>query len=179
MKLSITPRIQITDPMWGKIIPMIRYVWPSKAPIDNMQEEIIHWKAPPLFEFDMIILVEKHNEIIGFARAFTRDVKINGIVRKNMALGMVCVKKEFRGYGLGREIVETAFAFVKKYDFEFTIFQTKVPSFYEHLGAGILPNKIIDSLHNNSKVFWDPYVMVYPGYVHLGDSEIDLMGYGY
>ena len=67
--------------------------------------------------------------------------------------------------------------------FAHSLFQTshEVRPFYEKLGAGLVTNRIVNSLADDptENPFWDEVVMRYPAAKHWPAGEIDLRGPGW
>lgn len=100
-----------------------------------------------------------------------------------MALAGVCVDPAVRGTGLGRAVVEAAFALVDGGVFPFALFQApeRVRSFYEKLGACPVENRIVNSLAGEParNPFRDEVVMRCPASAPWPEGKIDLLGPGY
>ena len=98
-----------------------------------------------------------------------------------MAMAAFAVAEELRGQGLGRQIVLEAFKRVDSGAFEFAIFQTGVPGFYEPMNCRAIANTVVNSLADDphERPFHDTHIMVYPGHTGLGEGPIDMLGPGY
>lgn len=121
-------------------------------------------------------------ELVGHACTFERLVTTNGRVISVMALSGVCVAPNFRGRGLGKALVLSAFKRVEDGEFSASLFQTPISEFYRKLGATPVGNQFFNSRnpdHPENRPWNDEWVMVYPRSYAWPRGPIDLNGPGY
>jgi hypothetical protein len=85
---------------------------------------------------------------------------------------------------LGQAVVRATFDLVDHGPYPHSLYQTSVlvRPFYEKLGAGVVTNRIVNSLDAEDPTkspFWDVVVMRYPAAKHWPTGDIDLRGPGY
>ncbi len=123
------------------------------------------------------------NGVVAKSRIFPREVAVAGGRIVVMALAGVCVDPAVRGTGLGRAVVEAAFALVDGGVFLLALFEApeRVRPFYEKLGACAVENRIVNSLAEDplQNPFRDEVVLRYPANAPWPEGEIDLLGPGY
>lgn len=178
MKIEVLNRSEAIR-FFPEIVMLLRSVWPSNDPENTFETGLEKFTNYDNGQFENNIIAFDNNKIIGFARIFKRDINVGNKKLNNMALACVCVKKEYRGNGTGRQIVRNAFLFVDNNEFACSVFQTRVPDFYIKLGAKTINNSIINSPDLPENPFWDPHNMIYPGNFDIGDERIILNGKGY
>ena len=162
-----------------QIVKLLRSVWPSSNPEDTFEKDLEKFTNLNTGDFEKNIICFDDNEITGFTRIFKREIIIGDNRLNNMALTNVCVKKEYRGNGIGRQVVQNAFSFVDNSEFVCSVFQTRVPDFYLKLGAKIIHNEVINSQDLPENPFWDPFIIIYPGSFETSNGRIILNGKGY
>jgi len=126
-------------------------------------------------------VMQDNGQIIASAQTFPRIIQHEGGALEVRALAGVCVDMDYRGWGLGKKLVREVFDHVADEPNGISLFQTKVPLFYEKLGAVIIDNKFYDSTSEDPEKspWWSDYVMVYSKSVAWPDGLIDLNGAGY
>lgn len=119
--------------------------------------------------------------VIASAQTFARTIYFSSECQTILALAGVCVDPDYRGRGLGAEIVRRAWKPVDEGRFSLSLFQTGAPGFYERLGARLVDNRFVNRLTAESNVspWWDPHVMIYPADADWPTARIDLNGPGY
>lgn len=121
-------------------------------------------------------------EVIGYAETFERTVSTNEQKFKLMGLGSVCISEEYRGKGLGADIIKVCFGRVSHGEFSVCLFQTCVPQFYDKLDCKRINNKFVNSKNMDApekNPFWDGYTMVHPAAFDWPSGTIDLLGPGF
>ncbi len=122
-------------------------------------------------------------KLIAYANTFPRTIAVNKQPMTILALAGVCSHPDFRGQGLGAAVVRAAFARIDQHAFPFSLFQTtdEYRGFYEHLGAAVIRNRIVNSLSDKPDAypFWDETAMAYPATRPFPPGTIDLLGPGY
>ena len=130
-----------------------------------------------------VFLIESDGELVAHAEIFFRQILTPKGPLQIMALASVCSPPDRRGEGWGKKVVEQALALVDSGQYKLSLFQTRVPEFYEKLGARLVQNNFINSKGKDGidkKPWWNPYQMIYPGnFESWPDGEIDLLGNGY
>lgn len=180
--LKVLDRKDVGQADWEEIYTLSRSIWPRRDPKLSRNEEIQSFLESeiPLFE-KHIVLRDESGSLVGHVRCYSRNVLVDGIETRNMALAGVCVPPDARGHGHGRRVVEEAFRQFDKGNFECSFFQTAVPGFYVKLGAKVLDatTVFINSRNNGAYPWWDTHTMVYPGSFDAEGKTIDLLGPGY
>ena len=95
-------------------------------------------------------------------------------------LGLAGVKTlpEFRMRGYGAAVVRAAFQHVDNGAFAASLFQTRVPGFYEKLGCRRVRNVFTNRFAEEpgGVPWWDPNHMVYPAAYAWPEGPVDLLG---
>jgi len=95
-------------------------------------------------------------------------------------LGLAGVKTlpEFRMRGYGAAVVRAAFQYVDNGAFCASLFQTRVPGFYEKLGCRRVGNAFTNRFGEepSGMPWWDPVRMVYPAARAWPEGSVDLLG---
>ena len=126
-------------------------------------------------------LRHEQGKILSQSRVFPRAILTERGPLTVMGLGGVCTARSARGHGLGMILMRDTFGLVDSGAFACSLFQTRVPSFYERLGARVVTNRFVNSLavDPGARPFWDPATMVYPRPFDWPEGTIDLLGAGY
>ena len=122
------------------------------------------------------------DEAIAHARTFVRTIFVGERSIENLALATVCTAPNRRGEGLGRLVVQAAFATVDDGPCEFSIFQTGVPGFYQKLNCRLIDNDVVNRKNKEApdeSPFHSEFVMVYPADRPWPAGTVDLIGPGY
>ena len=124
-----------------------------------------------------------NGKVIATAQSFIRPITVAGKPLRIIALAAVCTDVTCRNKGLGGQMVRAVFARVGMQDTSFCLYQTsrKNRPFYEHLGAGMISSRIVNSLATEPEKnpFWDEIAMYYPAAKPWPAGTIDLVGPGY
>lgn len=127
------------------------------------------------------LVVRDEHKVVAHASCFPRAITVAGRPLTILALAAVCTRTGYRNRGLGTVVIKSCFARVDRGEFPYCLFQTshKNRTLYEHLGATMAPNRIVNSLaaDPHASPFWDEIAMAYPRGFPQGD--IDLLGSGY
>ena len=120
--------------------------------------------------------------LLAKAESFLRTIATPRGPLTILALAGVCTPPDARNRGLGRLVVQSAFARISP-DTPFSLFQTtpnRIP-FYTRLGAAVATNPVINSLAENpaANPFWDPILFRYPATGPWPEGTLDLQGPGY
>ena len=171
------------------ILMLWQEVWPSRPEgyFEEIIEEFGSFPETPLPAGYALLRID--GSPVAQCRIFPRTVASADGRLTVMALAGVCVDPDRRGLGLGRRIVQEAFANVDSGVYGSSLFQTsfRVAPFYENLGCRRVGNTFVNSLAGSGldeaalrrSVFWDDVVMVYPADCDWPEGEIDLLGGGY
>jgi predicted N-acetyltransferase YhbS len=171
---------ELTDAQWLALAEFLHTVWPNPDLSSQGRAEYRNAAAlgRPASE---IITIESEGVLVAAGQIFGREVEVDGRRRNALALAAFAVAEELRGQGLGRQIVLEAFKRVDSGAFEFAIFQTGVPGFYEPMNCRALANRVVNSLADapDANPFHDTHIMVYPAQTALGEGVVDMCGPGY
>jgi len=191
---KLTPSIITLDPATASyaevrdIRHLTNQIWPTEGfSADNSARDLINKQQAGSFkpgsEQWYIIRELSTGKLIAHAATFPRRITVDGKAMTILALGGVCSHPNFRGQGLGAAVVRAAFARVDRGEFPFCLYQTTEPNrtFYEHLGAAVIANRIVNSLGEKPEAnpFWDPLAMAYPVSRPFPAGTVDLLGPGY
>jgi GNAT superfamily N-acetyltransferase len=129
-------------------------------------------------------LVIKDGRLLAMAHTFAREIGTTDGRKTIMALAGVAVHEQWRGAGLGRAVVQSAFERVDQGLFPFSLFQTSSQnrSFYNKLGVSFIDNKVVNSLAPDgpeTPAFWEDTIVLYPPEPGWPEGEVDLRGPGY
>ncbi len=157
-----------------------RSVWPKEGrDLEADVDEKLRYarEDSPLHRAEQIHLLRNGHRVLAQARSFIRSIRTSRGVSDILALAGVCSDPALRGTGLGRTVVAAAFERLGP-DLPVSLFQTKVPGFYEKLGSRRVANPIVNSTGDGT-TFWDPIVMIHPAETDWPEGEIDLLGPGW
>lgn len=154
--------------------------WPSTKPTSASRQK----RLKDFYERNAdktCYFIYDQSKLVGFAESFPRTIRSGPEKTEILGLGTVCVHPDYKGQGLGAQLVKACFKRVDAGEFPLSLFQTGVPEFYHKLNCKIIKNKIVNSLAEDptANPFWDPYVMVYPREFIGFQFDIDLLGKGY
>jgi hypothetical protein len=165
--------------------------WPPSDPagipsaIESGTEGLLHpapYTGPAAQRPRIFCLRQEKSAILAQSRIFPRTIATPRGPLTAMGLGGVCTAHAARGHGLGMILMRETFRVaVDSGDFACSLFQTRVPSFYERLGARVVTNRFVNSLAADpgARPFWDPVTMVYPRSFDWPEGVVDLQGPGY
>jgi predicted N-acetyltransferase YhbS len=172
----IRPRDDLSNVLGASIIELLHRVWPPAvgAAPSNLEATLEGWRMQESAHF----VVADENRVFAHAMMFGREVFTSRGPLRVGALAAVCVHPDFRGRGLGADVVRAAFDFLPELSVEASLFQTGVPQFYEKLGSRVVANRFFSGA-NPENPFWDACQMIYPASFDWPDGPIDLNGAGY
>lgn len=160
----------------AKILQLKNTAWPTDQDIDSQVDAYLaRSTARPQRE---ILLLRDGDVPVAHAETFSRQIIAEQRLHWVGCLSGVCVLPSQRGEGLGRAVVEAAFAGVDADKFPLLLFQTEVADFYRNLGARVVDNRFINSRGDDPQA--NPWqgdaVMIYPGDGTWYNGVIDLNG---
>lgn len=179
IRFTRTPYQQLTRDQVQRILLLEDVVWPKAEkmarPID---ERIDAYFAEGVAE--EVLIIEAQGRHIAQAELFPREIQTAKGPMTIMGLASVCTDPDRRGEGWGKRIALEAFKQVDNGRFAVSLFQTRVPEFYEKLGARRIDNSFRNSLAKEGpdpNPWWNPHRMIYPGsFIGWPEGEIDLLG---
>jgi predicted N-acetyltransferase YhbS len=179
MHLVVCERGELSTVQIRAVATLIWTTFPSVRARVDLETAVKEFAlaAPRLFERS--IMLWDGGELAAHALVFGRDIGNRTVTLRNMALAEVCVAEPLRGCGLGTHVVRTAFSYVEQGSFECSVFQTKVPRFYETLGARPVEGTTFVDASGTANAFRDPYAMVYPASAEIPPGIVSLRGPGY
>lgn len=171
----------LSDEQLRGIFQLLDATWPNFKPKeDNWEKRKSEFhKTNPLKQCHVLF---DDFEVIGYAETFERTVSAGNQMIKLMGLGSVCVSEDYRGKGLGADIIRICFGRVSHGEFPVCLFQTGVPDFYERLDCKEINNSFVNSKDLNKPAknpFWDKHIMIHPSRYDWPSGIIDLLGTGY
>jgi predicted N-acetyltransferase YhbS len=178
--LRVTDATDLTGAEWLELAELLHTVWPNpglSAEGRAGQRKNAAVERPA----SEVITIHAEGRLVAAGQTFGREVLVDGQRRNALALAAFAVAEDRRGEGLGKRIVREAFKRVDSGAFEFAIFQTGVPGFYEPMNCRAIDNMVINSLSDDpdANPFNDTHVMVYPATADLGIGPVDMLGPGY
>jgi len=180
LELRVTPATDLTDADWLELAEFLHTIWPNPDLSSEGRAEHREDAATdrPASE---VIRTYDGERLIAAGQTFGREVLVDGQRRNALALAAFAVAEDRRGEGMGKQVVLEAFKRVDSGAFEFAIFQTGVPGFYQPMNCRVIDNKVVNSLADdpNANPFEDTHVMVYPANTLLGTGPVDMLGPGY
>jgi len=130
-----------------------------------------------------IAAIEYKGKIVAEAESFSRTIAYKEGKMEVQALANVCTHPDHRHKGYASILVKEIFKLVDNGRYPLSFWQTGVPDFYLALGARLVGNRFINSLHPNTpekNPFWDDYIMIYPKTTtRWPQGEIDTLGLGF
>lgn len=164
-----------------QIIALIEETWPLSANKEKSQTEKREY-FQNLNPGKQCHVIFDENKVVGYAESFKRVVRAHILAIKLLGIASVCVSKDYRGQGLGEDLIRVCFGRVNHGEFPVCLFQTTLPEFYTKYNCKEVHNQFMNS--NNldepdKNPFWDPHVMIYPAYYDWPSETIDLHGPGY
>jgi predicted N-acetyltransferase YhbS len=185
LHIETLDRRKLTEADARAVTELLVKIWPRR-PFDERLALVMNaWRGyrGPEDEFPRSYIVRESGRVLAHAAVFPRTIGTAEGELTIMGLALVCSDPELRGRGLGDVVVRAAFDTVDHGPFAHALFQTsfKVQPFYEKLGAGVVTNRIVNSLGDDraKNPFWDEVVMRYPAAKPWPAGDIDLRGDGY
>jgi predicted GNAT family N-acyltransferase len=183
MQLTRKPYKELSRHQVENLLRLQDMVWPKPEKIARPMADRVDSYFSDCDEEYEIFLLEDGDTLLAHAEIFPRTILTSAGKMLVMALASVCSPPDRRGEGYGKRIVQAAFGQVDNGRFFLSLFQTRVPDFYEKLGARKVLNTFINSKGKDGVDFspwWNPHAMIYPGaFVQWPAGEIDLLGPGY
>jgi len=171
------------------VVSLVYGFWPSKdKPIPELVEAFPEISKQYRASYPQIRLPSLRYVVwdkftaVAHALTFERPVITDAREISVMALSGVCVLPNYKGKGLGAEIVRRTFGRVHGGECGVCLFQTTIPAFYKKLGATLVTNRFINSKNKNhpdANPWHDEWVMMYPRSYSWPGGPIDLNGPGY
>jgi len=180
MEFRVTSATELTDADWLELAEFLHTVWPNPDLSSEGRAEHREDVATERFASE-VLTIHAGDRLVAAGQTFGREVLVADQDHNALALAAFAVAEDMRGQGLGKQIVLEAFKRVDSGDFEFAIFQTGVPGFYEPMNCRAIDNRVINSLADDpdANPFNDTHVMVYPASTDLGTGSVDMLGPGY
>jgi predicted N-acetyltransferase YhbS len=129
------------------------------------------------------VIIREGDRVLAHATAAPHTIGTSEGDLTVLGLAHVATDPDVRGRKLGQTVVRAVFDLVDHGPYPHALFQTSnsVQAFYEKLGAGLVTNRVINSLADdpNANPFWDDVVMRYPAVKHWPEGTIDLRGPGW
>lgn len=97
---------------------------------DAYQKDRIYYKQMPHFRY----LAFDEEALIGQVGLDYRAMNLNGIAIKVLGIIDICIKKEYRGKGIGSKLLETIEGFAIAHKLDFLLLFTDVQIFYANSG---------------------------------------------
>ncbi len=187
MAIETLDRRSLSEAHARAVAELVCAIWPKpgRTVEIRMAEILNYWKdyQGPEEEHPRIFVIREHGRMIACASVAPRTIGTSRGDITVLALARVCTDPEFRGRGLGQQVVRAAFELVDRGPFPFSLFQTseRVRPFYEKLGAVVATNRFVNShtADPQANPFWDKVVMRYPAGPGWPGGEIDLRGPGW
>jgi predicted N-acetyltransferase YhbS len=185
MHVETLDRRTMTDADGRAVAALLVKVFPRRTFEERLEQLVGQWRdwRGPEAEFPRSVIVRDGDRVIAHAAAWPRTIGTREGEMTILALAQVCSDPARRGEKLGQAVVRAVFDAVDHGPFPHSLFQTShaVRPFYEKLGAGLVTNRIVNSLGDDPQKnpFWDEVVMRYPAAKHWPAGDIDLRGPGY
>ncbi|MBK1876430.1 GNAT family N-acetyltransferase [Pelagicoccus mobilis] len=187
MNLAVRQRVELDDEEIRELLNLWQRVWPlaefdEESDLDRVRE-FRETRLGTTDREELFHVLCNGGRIVGVARSFLREIEFieSGERIRVLALAGVCSEPEARGVGVGKAVVESAFARIGE-DVPCSLFQTGVPGFYEKLGAFLVENEFVNSKSaddSSARPWWDPYVMVLGERGKWPEGRVDLLGAAY
>jgi predicted N-acetyltransferase YhbS len=185
MKVESLDRRNMSDADARAVAELLVKVWTRRTFDERVAQLQNDWRAydGPKEFYPRSFIVRDGSRVIAHAAAVPRTIGTSEGDMTIVALAQVCSDPELRGQKLGQAVVRAVFDLVDHGPYEHSLYQTShaVRPFYEKLGAGLVTNRIVNSLGTNPEMnpFWDEIAMRYPAAKHWPEGDIDLRGPGY
>ncbi len=180
--VRVGPIAELSHARLREICELTSSIWPPKGEWPSLETLVERYVGDRTLSLRRAVMVFDKERLVGHAHVFDREIIAGSRPVNNLALGGVCVRPEYRGKGAGALAVRGAFELIDDGRFACSVFQTRVPGFYEKLGCREVGNVFVNlrsAEKPHERPWWDPHVMVYPADFGLGDGVIDLNGPAY
>jgi len=179
LKIQRYPTEALTTQLVLQIVELKNKVWPSNDDLKTLGNKFLERNRTRPDR--QTIVAWEGRELVGHAEVFSREIECEGKHFKIGCLSSVCVSPERRKQDFGKAVVQGAFNLINGDEYPVFLFQTRVPVFYQKLGARLVENKFINSRSIDPlKNPWrDAYIMIYPASYVWPEGIVDLNGEGY
>jgi predicted N-acetyltransferase YhbS len=185
MQTEILDRRHLTEAEALPVAELLVKVFPRRSLDERLALFVSEWRdyRGPEAVFPRSVIIREGSRVLAHASASPRTIGTSEGDLMILGLEKVGVDPNERGRKLGQAVVRAVFELVDHGPFAHSLFQTtrEVQPFYEKLGAGVVTNRIINSLADDpvNNAFWDDVVMRYPVAKHWPAGEIDVRGPGW
>lgn len=173
----------LTDEEIHQMLRMKCLEWPDRYNDETYDQ---HWSEfPGKRDFcagRIFVLVYDGQKLVAQSESFPRTIKTEKGSVDILALAGVLSRPDYRGQGLGRQVIKPVFDRIDSGEFPFCFFQTPVPEFYAYLGCAHVEDTFFNGHLTNCRegtLFWEEHVMVYPSNRAWFRGPIDLNGPAY
>ena len=185
MQVEVLDRRNLTEAEARPVAELLFKVFPRRPLEDRLALFISQWRhydGPDEF-YPRSMIIRDGSRVVAHAAGPPRTIGTSEGDFTVAALALVATDPDYRGQKLGQAVVRAVFDLVDHGPFAHCLFQTSynVQPFYEKLGAGLVTNRIVNSLADDpaANPFWDEVVMRYPIGKRWPAGEIDLRGPGF
>jgi predicted N-acetyltransferase YhbS len=185
MRVEVLDRRHLTEVEALPVAKLLVKVFPRRPLEDRLALFVSQYRdydGPEEF-YPRSMIIRDGERVVAHAAVPPRTIGTSEGDFKIAALALVATDPDYRGQRLGQAVVRAVFDLVDHGPYAYSLFQTshKVRPFYEKLGAGLVTNRIVNSLADEptANPFWDEVVMRYPAAKHWPEGEIDLRGPGF
>ena len=185
MQIETLDHRHLTEAEALPVAELLSKVFTKRSVEERLAKFMNDWRdyhGPEEF-YPRSLLIREGGRIVAHAAAWPRTIGTGEGEMTILALAQVCTDPMERGRRLGQAVVRAAFDLVDHGPFPHSLFQTsqRVRPFYEKLGAGLVANRIVNSLGEDpaANPFWDEVAMRYPTAKHWPAGDIDLRGPGF
>jgi predicted N-acetyltransferase YhbS len=185
MHVEILDRRRLTEAEARPVAELLVKVFPRRSLDERLEKLVNEWcdYRGPEAEFPRSMIVREGGRVLAHAAAMPRTIGTSEGELTVVALSHVATHPEVRGRKLGQAVVRAVFDLADHGPFLHSLFQTshQVRPFYDKLGAGLVTNRIVNSLGDDPEQspFWDEVVMRYPLAKHWPEGDVDLRGPGW
>lgn len=182
MHVETLDRRHISDADVRAIAELLNKVFTRRSIEVRIARLIDDWPQynGPEATFPRSLVIREDGRLVAHAAALPHTIGTSEGDLTVLGLVHVCTDPDARGQKLGQAVTRAAFDLVDHGPFSHALFQTSngVRGFYEKFGAGVVTNRIINSLAADptANPFWDDVVMRYPAAKHWPEGDIDLRG---
>jgi predicted N-acetyltransferase YhbS len=185
MDIEIVDRRRITEAEARPLAELLAKVFTKRGFDERLSLLVNQWRGydGSAELYPRSILIREDDRVIAHATAAPHTISTSEGDLTVLGLAHVATDPEVRGRKLGQLVVRAVFDLVDHGPYEHALFQTSanVRAFYEKLGAGLVTNRIVNSLGDDpdKNPFTDEVVMRYPAVKHWPEGTIDLRGLGW